>query len=1752
MSDQLDELTESLDIAIIGMAGRFPGARNIAAFWQNLCDGVESITHFSRAELLAAGTPPALLDLPYFVPAGTELDDIELFDGPFFGYTPRESETIDPQQRFFLECTWEALEHAGYDPARYEKLIGVFGGVSLNTYLFANVFGRHSSGVASDYFQVMMGSDKDFLTTRASYKLGLKGPSVTVQSACSTSLVAVHLACQSLLSYQSDMALAGGASISVPQKQGYLYQEGGVFSPDGHCRTFDAQAGGTVKGNGVGIVVLKRLGDALADGDTIHAVIKGSAINNDGALKIGYTAPSQTGQAEVLDAAYTIADVAPQTVGYIETHGTATPLGDPIEVAALTQMFRAHTSQKQFCALGSVKTNIGHMDAAAGVTGLIKAALALEHGLIPPTLNFQQPNPAIDFANSPFYVNSKLQTWSQQSWPRRAGVSAFGIGGTNAHVVLEEAPPREDVAEAAPWQVLTLSAKTSTALEDMTLRLADHLAQHPEQSCADVAYTTQVGRQAFRHRRIVVCADNLDAEEMLRTQNARQVFSSEAAQTQRPVIFMFPGGGAQYHSMGKDLYQTEATFRAEVDRCAALLRPHLHGTRSCDVRELLYTDNPDAPALERTSEALPALFVTEYALARLWMSWGIEPDAMIGHSLGEYVAACLAGVLSLEDALALVALRGRLFERLPLGAMLSVALPEAETRALLTARLSIAAVNGPGQCVIAGLAADIAELETQLSLRDIKCRRLPINVAAHAALVEPILPDFERFMRTVPLHQPTRRYISNMTGTWADPAEVTKPGYWVRHLRQTVRFNSGIETLLQRRSAVFLEVGPGQTLSTLTRLQHGYTADHLVLPSLRHPQHQHNDRAFVLTTLGRLWVAGVDIDWAALHAGQGRRRVPLPTYPFERRRYWIERDEQPSQPDTAAHSLCSVPTWQQAPLPITSRASQSRWLVFTDGHAFGNNVIVQLGRQARQIVRVDVGRAFAQLTSEHYTLNPDDPASYASLLVTLAEHGEPVTNVLFLWALTDQPAPALALSRLAEALHTRTDSGPVDLTVVVRAISPITGDEHLHLEHIDVAALGMIVPHLYPTVQCRVVDVDAARLDQAQPELVQAVVAEARAATKVAAAAYRGRRRWVPTSTPLPAPEADAETAALVADGSYVIVDGANGMGLAVASALAQRVPSRLLIVEPAVFPTADAWADWLATHAENDQISRKIRALQALVAQGTALLVIDIDQTDQQQLQAALKRAAQIGPLHGVVRADLGDMIAALPADRDPTLTTQALGTMLTTFEQALQQTPAAWCIWLTPATPQDQSIVRDTVAQRLIHAFVQRHNQCSSDRWICFDWDGWSVDGADWDGPLTADTHSAAVFATLWHSMSYPLDVCQIKAAPRRATIAQPPQSPSTAPANNAAGAAGTHYDRPTIQTPYLAPRTATEHALAAVWTAVLGIDRVGVHDNFFELRGDSLLALQLVGMIREQLAIDLPMRSIFETPTIAELATTINTLRDSTVEPVASSALVRLQAQGDKLPFFCVHPAGGTAVCYAELARRLAPDQPLYALQALGVDGNHAPRTSIVEMAHAYINDIRTIQPEGPYLLGGWSMGGSIAFEMARQLELDGQQVDLVVLIDTPASPSGTPPSAISDVELAASMLGPDMQLDHSTLQGHDVDTQLAIVLKHAQAVGVLPPFSPAQFQRVIHTFRTHAEAWWTYQPQHYAGKVIVLKAAESLDSTDDLLLGWQALAADIEGYVVPGTHQTMVQPPHVAALAARLHLCLEAAQQPSLPV
>ncbi len=1308
-------MTEQLpSLAIIGISLRVPGAQQLEQFWQNLRNGVESITHFDDETLRAAGIPEEFLNDPHYVKAYGLLKGVEEFDASFFDLTAREAEVMDPQHRLFLECAWEVLEHAGYDSISYPGRIGVYAGAGLNSYLIRNLSSNFDSILETiGGWAMVMSNDKDFIPTRVSYKMNLTGPSVCVGTGCSSSLVAVAMGCQSLLNYQSDMVLAGGVTIQLPQVTGYWYQPGGIMSPDGHCRAFDARAQGTLDANGVGIVLLKRLEDALADGDCIHAIIKGFAINNDGAAKVGYTAPSVDGQAKVVEEALMMADVNADTISYVEAHGTGTGLGDPIEVAALTQAYRRSTTKTGYCALGSVKSNLGHLDTAAGVASLIKTVLALKHRQIPPSLHFEQPNPNIDFANSPFYVNNQLTEWQTQSGlPRRAGVSSLGIGGTNAHVVLEEAPSQSPSGPSRPWQLLPLSAKTASALETMTQNLLAFLSleglgklregdplladlaflsleglgklREGNSLLADIAYTLAVGRRPFQYRRLVFCQTVEQAKKALQTNSPQSVFTHSSPEGKpRPVIFMFPGLGSEYPKMTAELYREEPLFREPIDKCAELLKPHL----KWDVRDVLGMREGQSYALD-SSTAPVTLFVVEYALAQLWMSYGIQPDAMLGYSQGEYVAACLAGVVSLEEALAMMAYATTLLPQLTEGRMLSILQPELVVRSWLGPELSLAAVNGVSQCIVSGTPSAVQKLQEQLLSQQVQCYLMTARKPLHSYLMTPLMVPLLEKIQTLSLQPPKIPWLSSITGTWMTPQQATDPRYYTQVISQTLRFSDTVQRLFQEeKEAILLEVGPGQVLSPLILQHPDRPPEQQVLSTLKPPQYGQPELSSVLTTLGRLWVAGVEVNWTAFYANEQRQRVPLPTYPFEKQRYWIEPnqggngawDAPYANPEMVVKksdiaNWFYVPSWRRLPISnLTSITSKASWLVFlTPADDLTSLLVEQLTQAGQEVITVQSGTRFAQLGPQRYVLNPSQPGDYQTLLTTLHSVGKVPSQIVHSWLLTENLTGLQDLSGLIEtgpskenltgledlsglrretvlmekgfysvlylclALAKQIWTTPLTLTIIANHLQEVIGTESLCPDKSPVLGLLKVIPQEYPHITCRSLDVEEPATKSDKERLVKQLLLELQTTSIHRTIAYRGTHRWVQTFEPISLPaEASSPGLPFRQGGVYLITGGLGQIGLLIAEYLAKTFQAKLILLGRTQLPPKAEWTQWLATHEETDNVSHKLRKVQHLETLGGEVLLASVDVSNLLQMQAVFTQTeAQWGTVHGVIHA--------------------------------------------------------------------------------------------------------------------------------------------------------------------------------------------------------------------------------------------------------------------------------------------------------------------------------------------------------------------------------------------------------------------------------------------------------------------------------------------------------------------------------------
>jgi acyl transferase domain-containing protein/acyl carrier protein len=1511
--------TPTEPVAIVGMAGRFPGAENLEQYWDNLQRGVESVTFFSDEELAAAGVDPELLRNPRFVRARGVLQGAELFDAVFFGLSPAEAKMIDPQHRVFLEAAWEALERSGYAPGAAQLNVGVYAGASLNTYLIENAIGNLEALMAAGGFQMLLANDKDFLTTRASYKLNLRGPSVAIQTACSTSLVAVQLACQGLIARQCDMALAGGVSVIVPRVGGYLYEQGMILSPDGHCRAFDAKAQGMVRGEGVGVVVLKRLRDAFADGDHIHAVIRGAALNNDGSLKVGYTAPSVDGQAEVIAMAHAMADIDPETVTYVEAHGTGTDLGDPIEVAGLTQAFRLRTQRRSFCALGSVKTNIGHLDVAAGVAGLIKTVLALEHRALPPSLNFAEPNPQINFAASPFYVNAALAEWKAVGdAPRRAGVSSFGIGGTNAHVVLEEAPAPVLAGSSRPVQLLTLSAKSDAALERATSALGAHLASHPDLALADVAYTLHRGRTTFPHRRVVVAATGDEAGRALEQKDTRRVIAAVESQKERPVVFMFSGQGSQYVGMGRGLYETEPAFRDHVDACSETLAPLL----GFDLREVLDSTPGTLEAsqarLSTTAVTQPALFVVEYALARLFMEWGVRPQAMIGHSIGEYVAACLAGVMGLEDALRLVAERGRLME-VPGGAMLAVPMAERELGARLPAELSIAAVNGPARCAVSGPAPAVEALRLRLAQQGVAAQPIHAASAFHSAMMEPILGPFTEAVNGVALAGPTIPYVSNVTGTWMAAEDAVNPGYWARHVRQAVRFWDGLQEITREGDAVLLEVGPGHILASLARQTSSRKHPAHVLSALRHPHDQQSDAAVLQATVGRLWLAGVPVDWAGYHGRERRRRVPLPTYPFERQRHWITPASPAEEAPIRLHQLVKrpdiaewfyVPSWRRSVVrALATEKLAGGWLLFADDCGLATAIAGWLRQSGARVTTVEQGKEFSRLAEGRFAVNPDVRDDYDRLVAELKAAGAFPPRILHLWSVTqDDEASGIpeasaagqargfySLLFFAQALSEHAVREPLAIGVVVNSLHDVTGEDVFRPDRATVLGPSIVIPQEYPHVSCRAIDVVLPKTACAIDLLVEQLLGELEQPLEAAVVAYRGRYRWVQGVEAVRL-ECARTRATLRPGGVYVITGGLGGIGLVLAKHFAERVSARLVLVGRSVLPPREDWTSWLESHNEADAAATKIRAIGALEEAGAQVLVLSADVSQPEEMARVVAEARRrFGAIHGVVHA-AGVAGGGIVQLKTPEIAERVLGSKLkgtTNLGQLLGDNDLDFVFLCSSITavlggPGQADYCG---ANAFLDAFARsRPPGTGPTRVVSVNWDVWQEVGMAVNTAVPAafreqrlrdlahgilPAEGVEAFERVLGSDFSEVIVSTrelprlIALARRAADAAEPAQEPRRDADAAAPVSSRAHANRAGLLTPFVEPSTELERAIAKIWEKLLGIESIGTRDDFFEAGGHSLVAIQVMSRLYQRFDVDIPLRTLFEAPTVAAFA-------------------------------------------------------------------------------------------------------------------------------------------------------------------------------------------------------------------------------------------------------------------------------------------
>lgn len=1530
-------------IAVIGMACRLPGANTPEELWQILSQGNESITRFTDEQLLAAGASPFDLNDPAFVPAKGIIEQADHFDAGFFGFSPREAALLDPQQRVFLECAWTALEDAGYDALVYPGAISVFAGSILSIYLLQNLWPNRDLINSSGVFQVAIGNDPTFLATNVSYHLDLRGPSVSVGTACSTSLMAVHLACQSLLAHESDMALAGGVAIHLPLQGGYHYKEGGIVSPDGHCRPFDSEAKGTVSSDGAGAVVLKRYQDAVADGDTIHALIRGSAANNDGSLKVGFTAPSVTGEANVIREALAIADVLPKTISMVEAHGAGTVLGDPIEVAALTEAFGDCGGKQGFCALGSIKSNLGHVDAAAGIAGFIKVVLALRHQQVPPILHFDKANPQLDLNKSPFYINNQLVKLGEADRPLRAGVNSFGIGGTNVHVVLEEAPMSIDETlprqQERPYELLMFSARTSTALEAMSECLAKHFVHNHHLSLADVGWTLRQGRRMFEHRRFLVCSDLKDAVEQLNTRSSKRLFTGMVPPERPKIAFLFPGLGDHYLGMGWELYCLEPEFRNSIDRSAELLKSHLDG----DIRDFLYpekdwshpvlaleaaivhrnaggadvvsgldlramlgrskTTEDRAPHDIQPAEAQPGIFVTELALAELLGSWGIKPDAMLGHSIGEFVAACVAGVLTAADALQVVACRARLIqERVANGAMLAVPLSSSQLAELMPSGVSLAAINGASVCVASGERNGIAELRSRLEKQGVSSQRLPSTHAYHSEMMGTISEPLLAVLKRVDLKAPRIPYVSCITGTWIEDVEATDPMYWARHLCRTVQFQQALSQFFDDPRWVMVEVGPGQGLTSHAIGERARISgrENRVIPTMRWSYSKQSEQAVLLGAVGQLWLAGVTPDRDKfLHRDQSRR-VQLPTYPFERKRYWIDL---PSSPEPVIKHLNRtesvtewfyLPFWKPSIRPQThlEGGNNHNWLVFVDSTGVGTDLANHLRQNGCNVATVMAGSE-SKFNGDSYTINLNCQEDYRAIFSRLSEQGRLPTNILHLMCLSDADC-ALPTSKrfvqirevgydcllhLIRAASRQGQESLLNINVIANHTLDVTGTDPLIPEKATLRAPLIVAPQEHHGHICRIIDTDLSPVDTSvRAKLISQILGEVLSEADEPVVAYRSDRRQIQSYEQVRIDRSE-DHMPFRERGIYLLTGGLGGIGLILAQHLAKRVKARLALLSRLKFPERDDWQRWCEEHGSDDPVSQKIKQLLILEELGSEVLVICADVSDEEAMRSAIASVDQVyGDLNGVFHCAGAVGIQAFNEINEATVCSSSNQFVakvhgLMVLDRVLDGRQLDFCLLMSSLSAVLGGIgfAAYSAANMFMDSYAQWRSR-STTGWVSVDWDSWQL--------AQTKISNAGFGKSVREFFMKPeegVDACErilsqkslvhvvVSTGDFQSRLAQWIEQKEWIEPT-------TLHKRPFLETPFVAPRSALETKLAEIWQELFGIDAVGVNDNFFELGGHSLLATQLSARLHASLQVEMSLAVLLQAPTIADLAVAV----------------------------------------------------------------------------------------------------------------------------------------------------------------------------------------------------------------------------------------------------------------------------------------
>jgi len=1488
-----------LEIAVIGLGCRFPGANNIDSFWQNLISGKESISFFNKEELRFAGVSESMLGNANFVNANGIIDYTDKFDAEFFGYTPNEAELLDPQQRIFLEVAWEAMENAGINLPKSHRNVGVYAGVGISQYLINNLLANNRIKHQYGLWELMLANGSAQLATRLSYLLNLHGPSLTLNTACSTSLVVIHTACRALLNGECNTAIAGAICLDVPQKTGYFYQEGGVVSKDGHCRPFDQESSGTVSGNGIGIVVLKCLENAIEDGDRIDAIIKSSAINNDGKDKVGFTAPSVTGQAKVIAAALDLAEIDPNTIGYIEAHGTGTALGDPIEIAALTQAFQGRVQECFSCPIGSVKANIGHLDTAAGMAGFIKTILILKNGKIPPNINFTKVNSKIDFNHNGFYVNQKILDWSTQGVIRRAGVSSFGIGGTNAHVVLEESPKRlYRIVSDRNYHLLCLSAKSDFSLDKQGENLSLYLREHPEVMVNELAYTLQFNRQVFSHKRIFIASSREDAIAQLSQADHGENLSLLNKITNHSIVFLFAGQGAQYVDMGRTLFEKEKYCKKLFLKCDAFLQQQFEFS----IVEILFPKKDKQNAqfmIDKTLFAQISLFVVEYVLASYLIALGVKPIVMMGHSLGEYVCATLAGVFSLEDSLKIIYHRGRLMQSMQVGKMLAVQLSEAEIKPYLGVAAYLAAVNEEKSCVISGHCEVINDIQKQLDSNGIKNKVLNTSHAFHSSLMQDAAKEFLKYLSAYQFKSPGIPYISNVTGNWVTPELVCNPDYWVKHMLQPIRFYNGASVLLELNNLIGIEIGPGNILMSMLLRHSKRSLDSFFFSLLPDKKVKQLADKYFMQGMGKLWLHDVVIDFSLLNDCERNIPLSLPPYPFHRKTYWIYPDyvnnKSKIKPITNINLEDKLPirqwfyreSWEQFPLLNMMDLSKKTYVIFMNQKGFSDLLADRLTALGNQVIKIKDACSFFQNDNE-FTLDINNMEHYEQLCFELKRRDLAPDCLIYARSLTTQLNSQdfyqlysnqvrehfFVLLYFIRSCKKNFPINSLDIKLISRNSYNLFERDFLYCNALPMGLL-QVANQEYGNIYCSNIDIEEQLISGKDSMAFDSFICDLINPSTQPIIAYRGDFRWF---SKIKLRELEDQKTIFKRNGVYVISGGLGKIGLLMVNYLAQQYYAKIIILSRSVFPKQTYWTAILKNQIEKVELLQKLKVLEAAKNAGGNIEIyqVDIANADavRQVLQQTIKKHGVIhGVIHAAANINHGKSKSKISQINKQHVEDQFYSKIdgAIAIAKATEYLSVGFCLMMSSLAVYlgGLGFAAYSTANQLMDQFAIYMNKSRRTKWLTLNWDGWEFD-------ITESQE------TPWITSQEGLYALEEALKQNESRLLISTTDYFSRVGNSFANKkmdgemeAEVIHDRPVLLTSYKAPNTVMEHSICAIWQDIFGIEKIGIHDNFFELGGHSLLAMQIMARLRERFKQKISLSLIFETQTIAQLAAHLTAL-------------------------------------------------------------------------------------------------------------------------------------------------------------------------------------------------------------------------------------------------------------------------------------